>query len=46
MNNGKVAKILGDTVVVEEPTARGKKGKTGAKKVEMKLLKESEEVKP
>lgn len=46
MNNGKVAKIIGDRVVVEEPTAGGKKGKTGAKKVEMKLLKESEEVKP
>lgn len=46
MNNGKVAKILKDRVVVEEPAAGGKKGKTGAKKVEMKLLKESEEVKP
>ena len=46
MNNGKVARILGDRVVVEEPMAGGKKGKTGAKKVEMKLLKEGEEVKP
>jgi type IV pilus assembly protein PilP len=46
MNNGKVARIIGDRVVIEEPTAGGKKGKTGAKKVEMKLLKESEEVKP
>ena len=46
MNNGKVARIFGDRVVVEEPTAGGKKGKTGAKKVEMKLLKEGEEVKP
>lgn len=46
MNNGKVAKILRDRVVVVEPTAGGKKGKTGAKKVEIKLLKESEEVKP
>ncbi|MCK9196364.1 MAG: pilus assembly protein PilP [Syntrophales bacterium] len=46
MNNGKIAKILRDRVIVEEPTAGGKKGKTGAKKVEMKLLKEGEEVKP
>lgn len=46
MNNGKVARIIGDRVVIEEPTAGGKKGKTGAKKVEMKLLKEGEEVKP
>ncbi|MFA5181914.1 MAG: pilus assembly protein PilP [Syntrophales bacterium] len=46
MNKGKVAKILGDRVIVEEPTTGGKRGKTGAKKVEMKLLKESEEVKP
>jgi type IV pilus assembly protein PilP len=46
MNNGKVARISRDRVVVEEPTAGGKKAKTGAKKVEMKLLKEGEEVKP
>ncbi len=46
MNNGKVARILSDKVIVEEPTAGGKKAKTGAKKVEMKLLKEGEEVKP
>jgi|GEM_PF-658354 len=46
MNKGKVAIINGDRVVIEEPTAGGKKGKAGAKKVEMKLLKESEEVKP
>jgi type IV pilus assembly protein PilP len=46
MNNGKVARISGDRIVIEEPTTGGKKGKTGAKKVEMKLLKESEEVKP
>jgi len=46
MNNGKVAKILRDRVVVEEPMAKGRKGKTAAKKVEMRLLKESEEVKP
>jgi type IV pilus assembly protein PilP len=46
MNNGKVARINGDRVVIEEPTAGSKKGKTGAKKVEIKLLKESEEVKP
>jgi len=46
MNNGKVARILGDKVIVEEPTAGGKKAKTGAKKVEMKLLKDGEEVKP